>query len=138
MHQDKPSTTAWAVALRRAIHQLVDRPLVLDDPLAVHSRRGGGRRGAGQAAWRQLFYRKSPGSCGPWYVGRSRLAEDHLAAAVRAGLGQYVVLGAGLDTFAHRNIHAATGLRVWEVDHPATQAWKRELLATAEIAARSH
>ena len=55
-----------------------------------------------------------------------------LAKAVGYGIAQYVVLGAGLDTFAYRNPHA--GLRVFEVDHPATQQWKRELLQTAGIA----
>ena len=47
------------------------------------------------------------------------------------GLRQYVILGAGLDTFAYRN--PWPGLRVWEVDHPATQGWKRERLAQAGI-----
>jgi len=65
-------------------------------------------------------------------AARSRYAEDELAQAVGHGVGQYVVLGAGLDTFAYRNPHA--GLRVFEVDHPATQAWKREQLQAAEIA----
>ncbi len=63
---------------------------------------------------------------------RSRLAEDALAQVVAAGVQQYVVLGAGLDTFAYRNPHPA--LRVFEVDHPATQAWKRQRLADAHIA----
>lgn len=62
---------------------------------------------------------------------RSRFAEDELAQAVAGGTRQYVVLGAGLDTFAYRNPHV--GLRVFEVDHPATQQWKRELLQTAGI-----
>ena len=64
---------------------------------------------------------------------RSRYAEDELARAVSAGVRQCVVLGAGLDTFACRNPHAAVGLRVFEVDHPATQAWKRLRLAAAGI-----
>jgi methyltransferase (TIGR00027 family) len=63
---------------------------------------------------------------------RSRLAEDTLAQAVAAGVQQYVVLGAGLDTFAYRNPYPA--VRVFEVDHPATQAWKRQRLADAQIA----
>jgi len=64
-------------------------------------------------------------------AARSRYAEDELARAVTRGVTQYVVLGAGLDTFAYRNPHA--GLRVFEVDHPATQAWKREQLQAAGI-----
>ena len=69
-----------------------------------------------------------------WFlVARSRCAEDALASAVSAGVRQYVVLGAGLDTFAYRNPHAAEFLRVFEVDLPATQAWKRTLLARVSI-----
>jgi methyltransferase (TIGR00027 family) len=62
---------------------------------------------------------------------RARFAEDHLAEAVRAGATQYVVLGAGLDTFAHRN--PFPGLRVFEVDFPATQTWKHEMLEQAGL-----
>ncbi|MDT0447819.1 class I SAM-dependent methyltransferase [Streptomyces hesseae] len=64
-------------------------------------------------------------------AARSRFAEDVLAAAVATGTRQLVVLGAGLDTFAYRNPHA--GLRVFEVDHPATQVWKRQQLAAAGV-----
>jgi methyltransferase (TIGR00027 family) len=64
-------------------------------------------------------------------AARSRYAEDQLAAAVARGATQYVVLGAGLDTYAYRN--AYPGLRVFEVDHPLTQTWKRDRLAAAGI-----
>jgi methyltransferase (TIGR00027 family) len=64
-------------------------------------------------------------------AARSRYTEDRLAEAVESGVSQYVVLGAGLDTFAYRNPVAA--LRVLEVDFPATQDWKRRLLADAAI-----
>jgi methyltransferase (TIGR00027 family) len=64
---------------------------------------------------------------------RTRFAEDALAAAVDRGVRQLVVLGAGLDTFAYRNPFAGR-LTVFEVDHPATQAWKRQRLANAGIA----
>jgi methyltransferase (TIGR00027 family) len=67
------------------------------------------------------------------FVIRSRVAEDEAARAFAAGVRQYVVLGAGLDTFAYRNPHR--GLKVFEVDHPATQSWKRQLLEEADIAA---
>jgi methyltransferase (TIGR00027 family) len=62
---------------------------------------------------------------------RSRVAEDALASAVNAGVRQYVVLGAGLDTFALRNTEPS--LRIFEVDHPSTQAWKRQRLKEASI-----
>jgi methyltransferase (TIGR00027 family) len=65
-------------------------------------------------------------------VARSRYAEDTLAAAVAQGVGQYVLLGAGLDTFAYRNPYGER-LRVFEVDYPATQAWKKRQLEEAQI-----
>jgi methyltransferase (TIGR00027 family) len=64
-------------------------------------------------------------------VARSRYAEDQLSSAEAGGTRQYILLGAGLDTFAYRNPYP--GLRVFELDHPATQAWKRERLAAAGI-----
>ncbi|WP_280716731.1 class I SAM-dependent methyltransferase [Kitasatospora sp. MAP5-34] len=64
---------------------------------------------------------------------RSRFAEDALADAVERGVRQLAVLGAGLDTFGCRNPHEAVGLTVFEVDHPATQAWKRARLDEAGI-----
>ena len=129
MQAATPSHTALRVALRRAAHQLYDRPLVFTDPLAV--------RMLGDAYAEQLS--RTPRQGGrPWSVGlraylvaRSRYAEDALGVAVSGGVRQYVLLGAGLDTFAYRNTFA--GLRVFEVDHPATQQWKRELLVSSEI-----
>jgi methyltransferase (TIGR00027 family) len=67
-------------------------------------------------------------------TARSRFSEDALAASVARGVRQVVVLGAGLDTFSLRNPFAEKGVRVFEVDHPATQAWKRERLEQAGIA----
>jgi methyltransferase (TIGR00027 family) len=64
-------------------------------------------------------------------VARSRYAEENLGRAIEKGVRQYVLLGAGLDTFPYRNPYAE--LHVVEVDHPATQAWKRELLAQSGI-----
>ena len=66
-----------------------------------------------------------------FFVMRSRFAEDALAAAVSEGVRQYVVLGAGFDTFAYRNPFPE--LRVFEVDHPDTQAIKRQRLADGGI-----
>jgi methyltransferase (TIGR00027 family) len=69
-----------------------------------------------------------------WFIAaRSRIADDALAAAVKRGARQFVVLGAGLDTSAYR-MPASQNLRIFEVDHPATQAWKRQRLAEADIA----
>ncbi len=130
MKQGRFSRTAYKVALRRAAHQLFDQPKVLDDPLAVPI--------VGAEAAEKL--RASPKERNhpvarafrAFMVARSRYAEDQLAQAVERGVRQYVVLGAGLDTFAYRNHYAQ--LRVFEVDHPATQAWKLEQLQTAGIA----
>lgn len=117
--------------MRRAAHQLFDHPTVFDDPVALkiigpdsaeRVRQGHGESSRFATAMRAFM------------AVRSRYAEDQLAQAVQHGVKQYVVLGAGLDTFAYRNPHANTGLRVFEVDHPATQEWKRELLRGQGIA----
>jgi methyltransferase (TIGR00027 family) len=70
-------------------------------------------------------------------AARTRFAEDSLAAACECGVRQLVVLGAGLDTYAYRGA-LRDRLQIWEVDHPATQAWKRQRLADAGIAEPSN
>src|ERR1700749_2499755 len=123
----RPSRTALGVAIRRASHQLYDSPpLILDDPIAIPIL-GEAYSSALEDAAASINDRFSLGMRA-WLVARNRYAEDKLAQAVRQGIRQYVRLGAGLDTFAHRNPHP--GLKVFEVDHPATQRWKRELLAS--------
>ena len=73
-----------------------------------------------------------------WFIAaRSRYAEERVVAAVAAGARQVVVLGAGLDTFAYRWAPPPGG-RAFEVDHPATQAWKRRLLAEIGVAEPAH
>jgi len=67
-------------------------------------------------------------------AARSRIAEDALSGAVERGTRQIVILGAGLDTFALRSPYGARQIRIYEVDHPATQAWKRQRLAEAQLA----
>jgi methyltransferase (TIGR00027 family) len=128
MESAQPSRTALHVALRRASHQLYDeRPLVFDDPLAV-AILGPHAEKLGRTPGRNPFNKPRPYSVSlrAFLVVRSRYAEDLLAQAVQRGVTQYVLLGAGLDTFAHRNPYPT--LRVFEVDHPSTQQWKRELL----------
>ena len=111
-----------------AAHQLFDQPKVLDDPLALpiigaeaHAKLLSSRRV--QSSTARAFR--------AFMVARSRYAEDQLASAFAQGVKQYVVLGAGLDTFAYRN--PLKDLRVFEVDHPATQGWKRKRLQSASI-----
>jgi methyltransferase (TIGR00027 family) len=125
-----PSRTALRVALRRAAHQLYDAaPLVFNDPVAVPI--------LGEAYAEELRRTPTrpdrPFSVGlrAFLVARSRYAEDMLARGVANGIAQYVLLGAGLDTFAHRNPYPQ--LRVFEVDHPATQQWKLDLLAAGGL-----
>lgn len=117
-------------AVQRAAHQLLERPLIFEDPLALPI------LGLERVRWiaANLDRLRSPwaASLRASLVVRSRLAEDMLADAMAAGTRQMVILGAGLDTFGCRNPHPR--LRVFEVDHPATQRWKQERLAAQGIA----
>jgi methyltransferase (TIGR00027 family) len=133
MEKDRPSISALRVAMSRAAHQLFDHPRLLDDPLAL--RVIGAQRADEIRADRHRYESTLARYLRAFLVARSRIAEDALAAAVGRGVRQYLILGAGLDTFAYRNPYPASTLRVFEVDHPATQAWKRRQLATAGIAA---
>src|SRR5579862_4590080 len=130
--RDQPSLTAYRVALSRAAHQLLDRPPVLEDPIALAIVGERGIREIRAAPWR--FNARLARHLRAFLVARSRLAEAGLAAALRRGVRQYVVLGAGLDTFPYRNPYPAGQLRVFEVDHPATQTWKRRQLSAAGLA----
>ena len=133
MENGGPSQTALITAYARAYHQITDRPQIFTDPLAARllgvtaeeltelGTSTTDHLGAGASDRpRRLFF-----------AARARFAEDTVAAAIAAGVRQVVILGAGLDTFAYRN--PRPDLRVFEVDHPATQAWKRERLATTGI-----
>ncbi len=114
--------------MRRAAHQLLDEPKVLDDPLAL---RIIGNKAQDELRSNPKEHHAFARAFRAFMAARSRYAEDELASAVARGVAQYVVLGAGLDTLAYRNPHP--GLRVFEIDHPATQAWKREQLLAANI-----
>jgi methyltransferase (TIGR00027 family) len=128
MQTGQPSRTALGAARLRAAHQVLDQASILADPLAL--------RILGDDIEVSLDHARTHTS-GPrmrWFIAsRSRVAEDALTIAVNAGATQLVVLGAGLDTLAYRTQHAGR-LRIFEVDHPATQARKREMLAAAAIA----
>ncbi len=127
----EPSRSALKVASLRAVHQLLDEPLVFADPIALPL------LGAPtEAALRDdPFALNDPMSRGlrGALVARSRFVEDELSSCVAAGVRQYLVVGAGLDTFAYRNPYRDEGLRVFEVDHPGTQRRKQQLLAEAGI-----
>jgi len=120
----KASQSMVRTAIRRAAHQLLDRPRIFEDPIAVGlipeaSERailcaGDDHRAPLQTLFRSLF------------AFRSRFAEERLAHAAARGVRQYVIVGAGLDTFPWRQPDFAKALRIFWVDHPATLAWTKE------------
>jgi methyltransferase (TIGR00027 family) len=133
VRQGEPSRSALRVASLRAVHQLLDEPPVLVDAIALPL-----LGASAEAALRDdPFALNDPLSRGlrGAVVARSRFVEDELQRCVASGVRQYVVLGAGLDTFACRNPYFEEGLRVFEVDHPGTQRWKKHLMAEADITA---
>lgn len=126
MQDARASRTAYGVAAHRAVHQTLEGGSIFSDPFARAILGPGGEEAMAQRS--APHHRLSR----LFFAVRSRFAEDSLAAAFQRGTRQLVVLGAGLDTFALRNPHP--GLAVFEVDHPATQAWKRQCLAQANLA----
>src|ERR1044071_8031427 len=112
MRKNKPSLTALRVAIRRAAHQIIDKPLVFDDPMAVKIIVGDEAESRLQADLQDTSpiarYMRA------FMAVRSRFAEDELELAVSRGTRQYVILGAGLDTFAYRNQYSDNNLRVFE------------------------
>ncbi|MFG1923179.1 class I SAM-dependent methyltransferase [Cryptosporangium sp. NPDC048952] len=119
-----PDNTAVRTALWRALHTHVDEPPhVLDDVV-------GARLAQDDDEWLER------GDMAPAYsrgkratiVGRARLTEDLVAEAASRGVDQYVILGAGLDTYAQRHPDAGSSITVFEIDQPETQAWKRNRL----------
>jgi len=129
MKPNEPSRTALMIARQRAAHQLLDHGAILDDPFAMKILR------EDEKDVLQFANAHPLASIGRLFTAaRSRIAEDALAKAVENGIRQIVILGAGLDTFGLRNPHAARQIRIYEVDHPATQAWKRQRLDEAQNA----
>ena len=128
MHEKEPSRTAQAAAAHRAAHQLLEDGRIFADPLAVPI------LGADADAVAEMA-RAHPQMRGMriFIAMRSNVAEAALKAGVEdRGVRQLVVLGAGLDTFAYRNPFGDR-LKVFEVDHPATQAWKRRRLTDVGV-----
>jgi methyltransferase (TIGR00027 family) len=156
MHHSKPSRTALRVAMRRATHQIINHPPVFVDPLALRilpeearQRIFTGITAAGNPVPEGYTLANPPmplhnpeppkplfealaRTLQAFMAVRNRYAEDVLAHAVaQHACTQYVLLGAGLDTFAYRN--PFPGVHVFEVDHPNTQAWKLDLLTENNI-----
>ena len=135
MHEQRWSATAEAAAIMRALHQSVDDdPKILVDPIAAKLIEPDGDFYKGALARFEGLPRPLQARFRSLFVVRSRYAEDCLAESVSDGVRQYVILGAGLDTFAYRQPLWARPLHVFEVDHPASQQRKRRRLAAADIA----
>ena len=123
-HTAAPDDTAVRVALWRAMHVQVDPPPhVVDDEIGLQLaapddgwRRRGDMHPAGTRPFRAAI------------VARARFIEDLVVEQADQGVAQYVILGAGLDTFVQRRPEIASRLRVFEVDQPGPQAWKRQRL----------
>lgn len=128
MLEREPSRTALAVASYRAAHQVLEGGGVFEDPLAVAI------LGADPTSFHEnASFHESRRGIRFFVAARARIAEDALKRGVEErDVRQLVVLGAGLDTFAYRNPFGDR-LKVFEVDHPATQAWKRRRLEEADI-----
>lgn len=126
MRAGQPSRTALGAAAYRAVHQTLEGGVIFRDPYAVQILDDETRARlddmAADASLRPMRL---------FIAARSRFSEETLGACVARGVHQAVVLGAGLDTFSLRNPHA--GVRVFEVDYPATQDWKRARLEQAGL-----
>jgi methyltransferase (TIGR00027 family) len=126
------SQTALGTAYMRAVHQMLDgEPKVLDDPVAV--RLLGPDAQVRIQANADAYRRPMAEALRAHVVLRSRFTEDRLVEAVQRGVTQYILLGAGLDTFAFRQPQWAQSVRILEVDHPQTQLFKRQLMNAADL-----
>jgi methyltransferase (TIGR00027 family) len=135
MEQAQRSRTLEIPAVMRALHQTVDGdPKILNDPIAPRL-----LDPEDDYRWLEpLLKHPFAKQLRAGFVLRSRYAEDCLAGAVQRGVRQYLILGAGLDTFAYRQPAPFESLRIYEVDHPVTQDWKRERLRATNIAIPSN
>jgi methyltransferase (TIGR00027 family) len=127
MRERDHSRTAIGAAILRAAHQVLDDPKIMEDPIAI---------GLVPGSTHEEIMAAMP-LAGSRIRGlfpmRSRYAEDCLRERYDRGSRQYVLLGAGMDTFAYRQPTWASGLRIVEIDHPATQEWKRDRLRLRSI-----
>jgi methyltransferase (TIGR00027 family) len=124
---------AERTAMMRAAHQLLDdEPKLFRDPLALPVLGAAGRRWLDENIG--IYATEPMRRARTMTVIRARFAEEELDRAIATGVRQYVILGAGLDTFAYRRAAVAADLTVFEVDQPATQRWKLERLAEAGVA----
>jgi methyltransferase (TIGR00027 family) len=127
LQSGQPSRTALGAATHRAAHQILERGYIFSDSLAISILGRSAEEIAAEAADPTKIRMRL------FIAVRTRFTEDALSTALDRSVRQIVVLGAGLDTYAYRQ-PIREGVRIFEVDHPATQAWKRERLAAASIA----
>lgn len=129
MQANRRSRTAEWIAAIRAAHLRYDRPVVFEDPLAIHLTSGGWRWIVNNPLLYWLVVRAMRTSrARGTFLARARYTEEKLESAMLRGIDQYVILGAGLDSFAWRRGDLAGKLRIFELDHPASQLAKRRRL----------
>jgi methyltransferase (TIGR00027 family) len=151
MDETRASRTALGASLMRAVHTRVDRPRLIDDPwgdrlVPEHERQAiativlsgldPATRDRIEALGSQemvLDEALRAHSGYGWAILRARYCEDALEAAVGRGVRQYVIVGAGMDSFALRQPPFARGVEVFEIDHPATQGLKRQRLHDCDV-----
>ena len=137
MREQTPSLTAMGTAYMRALHMAVDEaPYIFEDAAASSFLPAAQQRqlewlGSLAERWRSAWLRRPPPALdlATQVLVRARYTEEALAAAVARGCRRYVILGAGLDTYAQRHAADPDPLPVIEIDHPATQSWKRRWMA---------
>lgn len=148
MDGNKASITALVTAFARAYHSLNGDPKVFDDFLAIDFFTEEERKffEMNMANLLKVFNPEEAELCidqasmlaksmkhqAPTTIGRTRFTEDNLLAAVDQGVSQYVILGAGMDTFAFRHRDILKKLQVFELDHPSTQEFKKNKIAQLE------
>ncbi|OGO18620.1 MAG: hypothetical protein A2Z15_02260 [Chloroflexi bacterium RBG_16_50_11] len=144
MEAGKPSKTAVFAAMTRAAHLFLDgEPKILRDDFALKfcgMKDELALKSALNAFYRDMGQKSSPVAANnfsqsyrAFAVVRHRYTEDELTKALERGVSQYVILGAGLDSFAYRRRDLENKLRVFEVDHPAMQQWKKTRLKELNI-----
>jgi hypothetical protein len=124
MQPGQPSQTMVQAAILRAAHQLLDRPLIFADPIAVGLVPEASEQAILCAA--AAFRSRSMTMRRASMVLRSRFAEDRLATSAKRGIRQYVIAATGLDTFPWRQPPFARDMRIFAADLPASLAWTRE------------
>ena len=135
------SRTAEAAAAFRASHFLYAQPWVFKDPYALALTSRGWRAVLSSRPSNWLVFSGALRKLKPLVaqvLGRSRFAEDALASAMDRGINQYVIVGAGLDSYALRCPDRTGQLRIFEVDHPDTQRAKRQRLGSLGITLPAH